>query len=71
MRRDSILHAETCALIVLVLSAFLPLWLSATIALLAGIGKELWDKEHGGVPSWTDVLCDLAGVAAGVLIAML
>ena len=47
-------------------------WRSAgSIALLAGIGKELWDREHGGVPSWSDLFWDAVGVAAGVLITLI
>lgn len=71
MKRDSLLHAETCALIVLVLSAFLPLWLSAILAFIIGIVKELWDKEHGGVASWRDVGWDAVGTAVGTFIAII
>ena len=71
LRRDSLLHAETSALLCIVLGLLLP-WRSAgSIALLAGIGKELWDREHGGVPSWSDLFWDAVGVAAGVLITLI
>lgn len=69
LRRDSLLHAETCALLCIVFSFVLPLWLSGVLAFAAGLGKEIWDKYHDGVPSWTDVLWDLAGAAIGALIA--
>lgn len=66
--RNDLLHIETCALIVLVLSAFLPLWLSAILAFIIGIVKELWDKEHGGVASWRDVGWDAVGTIIGTII---
>jgi len=71
IRRDSLLHMETSALIVVVLALVLPLWLAALVALAAGIGKELWDKEHGGVPSWSDVAWDCIGTALGVLLTII
>ena len=69
--RDGFLHIETCALIAVVSGIILPWWAAGTIALLAGIGKEIWDKYRGGVPSWHDVICDLIGVAAGTIITVL
>lgn len=70
-KRDKILHAETAALIVIVVSLFLPWWAGAGVAVAASFGKELWDKYHGGVPSWADIGADLIGVACGSLIAWL
>lgn len=71
LKRDSLLHAETCALIAVVAGLLLPWWGAGLVALAAGIGKELWDREHGGVPSWSDVLWDVAGVIAGTLINLI
>ena len=71
LKRDSLLHAETCALIAVVTGLLLPWWGAGLVALAAGIGKELWDREHGGVPSWNDVLWDVAGVIAGTLITLI
>lgn len=71
LKRDSLLHAETCALIAVVTGLLLPWWGAGLVALAAGIGKELWDREHGGVPSWSDVLWDVAGVIAGTLINLI
>ena len=71
LKRDSLLHAETCALIAVVTGLLLPWWGAGLVALAAGIGKELWDREHGGVPSWSDVLWDVAGVIAGTLITLI
>ena len=71
MKRDKILHAETAALIVIVVSILCPWFVGAAIAVSASIGKEIWDKYHGGVPSWADLVADLIGVGFGILIALL
>ena len=68
---DKILHAETCALITIIASLFLPVWAGALIAIALGVGKEIWDKHHGGVPSWLDLLADIAGTCIGSLVAWL
>ena len=38
----------------------------ASVALLAGIGKELWDYSGYGDPSWKDFTWDLIGAAVGL-----
>ena len=40
----------------------------ASVALLAGIGKELWDASGYGDPSWRDLTWDVIGTAVGVAI---
>ena len=70
IRTDHLLHAETCALLCVVFALFLPVWLAGVLAFLAGIGKEVWDRYHDGVPSWSDFAWDCIGVAIGVLIAL-
>lgn len=69
MTRDDLLHVETCALIVVVVSQFLPWWAGGLAALLAGAGKELWDTRHG-VSSWKDVMYDFIGAIIGSVIAL-
>ena len=68
IRSDSAAHFGVSALLVVILGLLLPWWGAAAGALAIGIGKELYDKKHGGVASWHDVICDLAGIALGVLI---
>lgn len=65
------LHAETCALIAVVAGLRLPWWGAGLVALAAGISKEIWDKFHNGVPSWSDLFWDIAGVAAGAIISII
>jgi len=69
--RNDLLHVESCALLALLLLAFLPWWAACSATLAVGIGKEVYDKEHGGVPSWSDLLCDCAGVALGIILTIL
>ena len=71
IRRDSLPHAETCALIAVVAGLFLPWWGAGLVALTAGIAKEVWDKYHDGVPSWSDFFWDIAGAVAGALISII
>ncbi len=42
---------------------------AASVSLLSGIGKELWDASGGnGDPSWKDLTWDVLGAAVGVAI---
>ena len=68
---DKLLHLETCALVVIVAALFINVWWAGLLGLAVGIGKEVWDKCHGGVPSWLDLLADVAGVVVGMGISWL
>ena len=57
MKRDDLLHIETCALIAVIVALVLPWWAGGLVAICAGIGKELWDINHG-VSTWKDVMYD-------------
>ncbi len=70
LRRDGLLHIESCALIAAACGLFLPWWLAGVISLAAGAGKEIWDIRHG-VASWHDMICDLIGVAIGTILTWL
>lgn len=41
----------------------------ASLAMVAGIGKELWDLTGRGDASWKDLTWDAVGTATGVLTA--
>lgn len=43
----------------------------ATIALAAGVGKELYDLSGRGDPSWRDLTWDVAGTVTGLAVAWL
>lgn len=40
-----------------------------SVALAAGIGKELYDLSGRGDPSWKDFTWDLIGIATGLLVS--
>ncbi len=40
-----------------------------SVALLAGVGKELWDASGHGTPSWKDLTWDVVGAVAGLAIS--
>ena len=71
IRRDSLLHAETCALIAVVAGLLLPWWGAGLVALAAGICKEVWDSRHDGAATWADVFWDAIGAIAGTIITIL
>lgn len=71
IRRDHLLHLETCALACVILALIFPWWAASLIALGIGIGKELYDKTGAGVASWKDLIYDAVGVLIGVIIAVL
>ena len=71
IRRDHLLHAESCTLIAVAASTVLPWWAAGLLALGAGIAKEIRDKLRGGVPSWTDLAWDCAGVLLGVTLILI
>lgn len=71
IRRDGLLHGESCALLFLVFALFMPLGWAVAATVVVAILVELWQKKHGGVASWHDVVCDLGGVVLGVLMVLL
>lgn len=71
IRRDGLLHGESCALLFLVFALFIPLGWAVAATVVVAILVELWQKKHKGVASWHDVICDLGGVVLGVLMVLL
>lgn len=71
VRTDSLLHAETCALIAVVPGILLPWWAAGLVALAVGAGKEIWDKYHGGTPAWDDLGWDAVGAILGMVITII
>ena len=71
IRTDGLLHLETSAILCVVFTAFLPWWGASAATLAIGVGKELWDKEHGGVATWHDVICDIIGILLGLALTLI
>jgi putative lipoprotein len=78
--RDKGLHAAASAVIAAGAYAASTPWVEepanralvgASVALSAGIAKELWDATGRGDPSWKDLAWDVAGTAIGVTLALL
>lgn len=70
VRRDGLLHIETCALIALVIGLFTWWWLGGIVSAAVGYGKEIWDKKHG-VYDTHDLVCDGIGVVLGTAITLI
>lgn len=43
-------------------------WGAAAVTATVGVGKELWDRGHGGDPSWRDLAADAVGGGAGAVV---
>lgn len=69
--QDKLLHFCVSALIAVAVGVVLPWWAAGLVALGIGIGKEVWDKYHNGVPSWADFGADALGVLCGMIILIL
>jgi putative lipoprotein len=41
---------------------------AGALTFVVGAGKELWDRDHGGHPSWRDLAADVAGGATGAVV---
>lgn len=63
---DKALHFAACYLITLLLYPLMGWW-GAAFAVLAGIGKEMFDYDDYGRFSWEDIAADLAGTATAIL----
>lgn len=70
IKRDGLLHIESCALIAIVSGILVPWWAAGIIALFAGGLKELWDIKHG-VANWHDFICDSIGVLLSIPILLI
>ena len=65
---DKLKHIIVSAVIMVILSLFIPKILAAIITICIGIGKELYDKYSGkGCSEWEDLLSDFIGILIGIL----
>lgn len=70
---DGLLHTLVSLVMCALLCAFVPWWWSVSATAAVGAAKELlWDwAMKKGTPSWKDFLCDVAGMAAGLGLALI
>ena len=70
---DKYLHCIISAVLVILLSIFLPIWSAILITLIIGMGKEyiidLWLRKTKA--DWYDILADCAGILIGSLLIIL
>jgi len=73
IRTDGLLHISIAALIVCAFGWIRPVWIPALISLISCIAKEIYDYLHPDkhTAEWHDVICDLIGIAGGVIIVLL
>lgn len=68
LRVDGQLHLLACLCIELAAYLFVS-WAAIAVALVAAVGKEVYDAvTDRGTAEWHDVVCDLYGIIAGIVI---
>lgn len=68
MGSDGMKHFILSATMTAILSLVLPWYWAAGITLVAGLGKEVYDRVSGrGMAEWKDVVCNLAGTIIGAI----
>lgn len=79
LRVDGVIHIAVSSLIVVFFGTFLPIWVSALICLLVGIGKEVYDYsrvqfnpfQFGWDNCLHDIICDIIGLLWGCVMVAL
>lgn len=65
---DKIMHALVCYAIMTILVPFVGMDWGVLATVLVAIGKETYDLQDYGLFSWGDVVADLVGIGAYVII---
>lgn len=68
---DKVAHFSVSGLLIFAFDKFLPIWAALSIVLVLGIAKEVYDAKMGGKMEIKDILADLLGVAAALIIILL
>ena len=76
--KDKYIHFAVCLVLTLVIYAVASIWmgpaavaLGFVVAILAGIGKEFYDKKKTGLFDPYDIVADFLGAFLGVVIIAL
>lgn len=67
---DKILHLLMCYVIVFTFMSFGHPFIGLIVALVLGIGKEIYDKISSNKWDWYDLLADLSGMVLGILFGL-
>ncbi len=73
MQLDKKYHATGSALMVVILSFFMPLAYAASLAFVIGVAKEVvhdWMLKRG-TPDWLDIVANVAGISLAVIVLFL
>lgn len=74
---DGLLHLGISFAVIVLLGWVMPVWVPVLAAVLAGLGKELYDLIKVGASSYDwkhslhDLACDGVGIIAGALLCVL
>ncbi len=68
MGADKIKHFGVCLLLTVLVGCLLTPLAGIIVALLTGMGKELYDRMQGGPFDWLDIAADVGGIAAALLV---
>ena len=68
MGADKIKHFGVCLLLTVLVGCLLTPLAGIIVALLTGMGKELYDRMQGGPFDWLDIAADAAGTLVGAML---
>lgn len=68
---DKVAHFALSAFLCLAAGRFVPVWAAIAIAVVFGIGKELYDSGTGGKWDWKDILADAAGTVTATILLLI
>jgi len=68
--QDKLKHFWVCFCLQFLFLPWLPVTLSITLALLIGLLKECWDQRYGSGFCWYDMLANVLGIVAGLVVFM-
>ena len=64
---DGLKHIVLSAILTVGFNLFLPWYFVPIIVIIIGTAKEIYDGTGKGYCEWKDIICDLIGIAIGIL----
>ena len=68
---DKITHFFVSYAMILTLTLFIGIVPSVVITLITGMAKELYDKHDYGLFSWPDLIADMLGILAAIVVILI